>query len=198
MRIMITACLLCALLTGCRSGKENQEEYDAVHPDVAGSAVPRGSMDTVRGGQQVRVYQTGRYVDPNNPNLMHEASTLYVLADSGVWNTSPNYAPLDPRHNRSITVSAPLTAEKQLEIQELRKTNEIMRRLGNELIRTKERLKESLERTNTLEKCIVEQGDALQKKIEEYEARNKLQAKRLSELELKLESNRGFRNRQIK
>ncbi|MEI3006413.1 MAG: hypothetical protein V8T87_17680 [Victivallales bacterium] len=141
---MITACLLCALLTGCRSGKEKQEEYDAVHPDVAGSAVPRGSMDTVRGGQQVRVYQTGRYVDPNNPNLMHEASTLYVLADSGVWNTSPNYAPLDPRHNRSITVSAPLTAEKQLEIQELRKTNEIMRRLGNELIRTKERLKESL------------------------------------------------------
>ena len=76
MRIMITACLLCALLTGCRSGKEKQEEYDAVHPDVAGSAVPRGSMDTVRGGQQVRVYQTGRYVDPNNPNLMHEASTL--------------------------------------------------------------------------------------------------------------------------
>lgn len=76
MRIMITAFLLCALLTGCRSGKEKQEEYDAVHPDVAGSAVPRGSMDTVRGGQQVRVYQTGRYVDPNNPNLMHEASTV--------------------------------------------------------------------------------------------------------------------------
>ena len=30
MRIMITAFLLCALLTGCRSGKEKQEEYDAV------------------------------------------------------------------------------------------------------------------------------------------------------------------------
>ena len=100
------------LSAGCTSKRTAPQEFDAVSPEVAGTAVPQGSLESVRSGGNVRVYHKGRYVDPANPNIMHEAGEMYVLTDSGAWNLSPNNSPLSPEFNRMITVSPPLDAEK--------------------------------------------------------------------------------------
>ena len=72
------------VLTGCASKKHTApREFDAVSPEVAGTAVPQGSLESVRSSGNIRVYHKGRYVDPGNPNIMHEAGEMYVLADSG-------------------------------------------------------------------------------------------------------------------
>ena len=185
MRMFALTVLSALLLCGC-SSKPKVQEFDPVAPEVAGSSVPSGSIETVRQSPDVRVYHLGRMIDPNNPNIMHEASTIYVLSDSGAWNLSPNYPPRDPRHNRSITLEAPLTAEKIMEIRTLRATNSLMLDLGNKLVQTHNDLVAEKKKREKEAKTKTDSESVLQEQIRKLQEISKKQAQKIVELELKI------------
>lgn len=177
------------LSTGCASKKQTApQEFDAVSPEVAGTAVPQGSLESVRSSGNIRVYHKGRYVDPGNPNIMHEAGEMYVLADSGTWNLSPNNSPLAPEFNRMITVSPPLDAAKSLEIMHLIKTNELMQKLGEALVNTRNEMLAERKREKANNADLQKTLNNLTSRLEQLEKNNHLLIRKMSEMELKIQS----------
>lgn len=177
------------LSTGCASKKQTApQEFDAVSPEVAGTAVPQGSLESVRSSGNIRVYHKGRYVDPGNPNIMHEAGEMYVLADSGTWNLSPNNSPLAPEFNRMITVSPPLDAAKSLEIMHLIKTNELMQKLGEALVNTRNEMLAERKRQKASNDDLQKTLNNLTSRLEQLEKNNHLLIRKMSEMELKIQS----------
>jgi len=177
------------LLSGCASKKRTApQEFDAVSPEVAGTAVPQGSLESVRSSGNVRVYHKGRYVDPGNPNIMHEAGEMYVLTDSGAWNLSPNNSPLSPEFNRMITVSPPLDAAKSLEIMHLIKTNKLMMQLGEALVNTRNEMLAGRKRENAKNANLQKTLKILTNRLEQLERTNNQIIRKMSEMELKIKS----------
>ena len=176
------------LSTGCTSKKTAPQEFDAVSPEVAGTAVPQGSLESVRSSGNIRVYHKGRYVDPGNPNIMHEAGEMYVLADSGAWNLSPNNSPLSPEFNRMITVSPPLDAAKSLEIMHLVKTNELMQKLGEALVNTRNEMLAERKREKANNADLQKTLNSITSRLEQLEKNNHLLIRKISEMELKINS----------
>lgn len=177
------------LLSGCASKKRTApQEFDAVSPEVAGTAVPQGSLESVRSSGNVRVYHKGRYVDPGNPNIMHEAGEMYVLTDSGAWNLSPNNSPLSPEFNRMITVSPPLDAAKSLEIMHLIKTNKLMMQLGEVLVKTRNEMLAGRKRENAKNADLQKTLNNITARLEKLEKSNNQIMRKMSEMELKINS----------
>jgi len=90
-------------------------------PAVSGTALDNEDMESVRYGENLKAYSIGRYVDPNDGLVMHEAHTLYRVETTAKWNLHPN-APvnvpggpvigiIDPAHKDS-----PLTPEVVAEV----------------------------------------------------------------------------------
>jgi hypothetical protein len=90
-------------------------------PAVSGSIFETEDMESVRYGENLKAYSIGRYVDPNDGLVMHEAHTLYRVETTAKWNLHSN-APInvpggpvigiiDPAHKDS-----PLTPEVVAEV----------------------------------------------------------------------------------
>ena len=88
---------------------------------VSGTILETEDMESVRYGENLKAYSIGRYVDPNDGLVMHEAHTLYRVETTAKWNLHPN-APvnvpggpvigiIDPAHKDS-----PLTPEVVAEV----------------------------------------------------------------------------------
>ena len=88
---------------------------------VPGTTLPADDMESVRYGENLKAYPVGRYVDPNNGLVMHEAHTVYRVETTAKWNLHPN-APanvpvgpvvgiVDSAHRES-----PVTAEVAAEV----------------------------------------------------------------------------------
>ena len=93
---------------------------------VAGTALEIDNTENVRYSETLKGYPIGRYVDPNNPDVMHEAHTIYRAETQTAWNLDPNMptaVPMGP----AIAVTmpdmqqVPLTAELEQKIQEQNK-----------------------------------------------------------------------------
>ena len=70
----------------------------AAAPFTTAELDPR-KIENVRVGETLKAYPTGRYVDPNDPNVMHEAHTIYRREAGPNWNLNPNaptVVPLGP------------------------------------------------------------------------------------------------------
>jgi hypothetical protein len=78
-------------------------------------------MESVRYGENLKAYSLGRYIEPNDGLVMHEAHTVYRVETTAKWNLHPN-APvnvpggpvigiIDPAHKNS-----PLTPEVVAEV----------------------------------------------------------------------------------
>lgn len=63
-------------------------------PPVSGTILSSDDMESVRYGENVKAYSLGRYIDPNDPLVMHEAHTIYRVETTAKWNLHPN-APED-------------------------------------------------------------------------------------------------------
>lgn len=50
---------------------------------------PVEPIEDVRYGEVIRAYHVGRYVDPNNPETMHEQHPVYRIEVSARWNLHP-------------------------------------------------------------------------------------------------------------
>jgi len=51
------------------------------------SNAPLGSVENVRSSESVKVYGINRYVDPNDPRILHERHAIYRLEEQPNWVT---------------------------------------------------------------------------------------------------------------
>jgi ribosomal protein L12E/L44/L45/RPP1/RPP2 len=88
---------------------------------VPGTTLATDDMESVRYGENLKAYSFGRYIDPNDGLVMHEAHTVYRVETTAKWNLHPN-APvtvpsgpvvgiIDPAHRDS-----PVTPEVVAEV----------------------------------------------------------------------------------
>lgn len=66
---------------------------------VSGTDLDQANTEKVRVGESLKAYPVGRYVDPSDPDLMHEAHVVYRREAGASWNLNPNaptVVPLGP------------------------------------------------------------------------------------------------------
>ena len=90
-RILIFIPLI--LLSACASKKPVVVKMP---PVVSGTTLTPADMESVRYGENLKAYQVGRYIDPNNNLVMHEAHTIYRVETTAKWNLHPNVRPYPP------------------------------------------------------------------------------------------------------
>jgi hypothetical protein len=66
---------------------------------VAGTDLNLHNVEKVRVGETLKAYPVGRFVDPKDPNVMHESHVVYRKEAGANWNLAPNaptVVPLGP------------------------------------------------------------------------------------------------------
>jgi hypothetical protein len=104
----INVLLLCgvvALCAGCET-LQKKPAVASVSPPAAPAVAPVSGTDLdetnaekVRVGETLKSYPVGRYVDPTDANVMHEAHVVYRKEAGASWNLNPNaptVVPLGP------------------------------------------------------------------------------------------------------
>ena len=80
-----------ALCAGC----ETMPKKTAVIPSppappalapISGTDLDQANLEKVRVGETLKSYPIGRYVDPKDPNVMHEAHVVYRKEAGADWN----------------------------------------------------------------------------------------------------------------
>ena len=61
-------------------------------PAVSGTTLATEDMESVRYGENLKAYSIGRYVDPNDGLVMHEAHTVYRVETTAKWNLASQRA----------------------------------------------------------------------------------------------------------
>lgn len=75
------------ILTGC-----NSPHIVRMPPPVPGTTLSPDEMESVRYAETVKAYPVGRYVDPNDSDIMHEAHVIYRVETTAKWNLHPDGA----------------------------------------------------------------------------------------------------------
>lgn len=57
---------------------------------VSGADLNQSNTEKVRVGESLKSYPVGRYVDPQDANVMHEAHIVYRKESGSTWNLNPN------------------------------------------------------------------------------------------------------------
>ena len=97
-----TLAMLAASLTGCSLFQKEQPPPPintiAASP-VSGTELDPANTEKLRHGETLRAYPVNRYIDPRDPNLMHEAHLVYRKENPTAWNLAPHaptVVPLGP------------------------------------------------------------------------------------------------------
>ena len=97
---LIVACVALLLGAGCTSAKKKPSVAAALPvAPVSGTELDQHNVEKVRTGETLKAYPIGRFVDPNDPNVMHESHVVYRKESGANWNLSPNaptVVPLGP------------------------------------------------------------------------------------------------------
>jgi hypothetical protein len=125
--LSVVALLLCA---GCAQ-LQKQPVTTAPAPvgppapaaPVSGTDLDQTNTEKVRVGESLKAYPVGRYVDPQDPDLMHEAHVVYRREAGASWNLNPNaptVVPLGPvlAVAEPARTPAPLPAELEQKMAE--------------------------------------------------------------------------------
>ena len=89
---------------------------------VPGTVIPSEGTESVRYGENMKTYPVGRYIDPNNGLVMHEAHAVYRVETTAKWNLHAN-APVRVLGGPVLGIvdparrDAPMTAEVVAEVQ---------------------------------------------------------------------------------
>jgi hypothetical protein len=79
------------LVAGCSLFQHKQKiSYVDVRQGVGGTMLPSVGLESVRYGENIKAYPVSRYVDPNDPSVMHEGHILYRTETTAKWNLHPN------------------------------------------------------------------------------------------------------------
>ena len=76
------------LLSACASHR-TPTVFNMPRP-VPGTTLPSDDIESVRYSENIKAYNVGRYVDPNNPLAMHERHVVYRVETTAKWNLHPN------------------------------------------------------------------------------------------------------------
>ena len=76
------------LLSACASNR-TPRLLNMSHP-VPGTTLPGDDIESVRYSENIKAYNVGRYVDPNNAFVMHERHVVYRVETTAKWNLHPN------------------------------------------------------------------------------------------------------------
>jgi hypothetical protein len=109
---------------------------------VAGTQMDPKSTESVRYTESLKAYPVNRYIDPNDPNVMHEGHVIYRRENTGGWNLNPNaptVVPLGP----ALAVADPAREPNPLPPE----------------------LEEKMAEQNQLMASLIEQNEALTKKL---------------------------------
>lgn len=84
------------------------KELGQVDKKATRAALPLDKEDysSVRTNDVLKAYPIGRYIDPNNPSIMHEGHVVYRQEAPSAWNTSPN-SPIAVPLGPTVAISRP-------------------------------------------------------------------------------------------
>jgi len=120
---------------------------EPVPAPVAGTELDPKKVENVRVAEALKAYPTGRYVDPNDPSVMHEGHTIYRREAGPNWNLNPNaptVVPLGPVLAVADPAKEPTPLPAELE-QKMAEQNQLMA----SLIEQNEALSAQLAKLNT-------------------------------------------------
>lgn len=132
----------CLLLTACGTAPVTERIVPVQESAVAGTALDLKDTENIRYSEQLKAYPVGRYADPNNPSVMHEAHTLYRSEQSPRWNLNPNVptaVPMGPAiavtepSKETVTITTAELEEIRHQAQQMQATFEQNERLAKEL-----------------------------------------------------------------
>lgn len=134
----------CLFLTACGTSNVVEHTVPIQESAVAGTALDLKDTENIRYSEQLKAYPIGRYTDPNNPNVMHEAHTLYRSEQSPQWNLNPNVptaVPMGPAiavtepSKETVSITTAELEEMRRQTQQMQATFEQNERLAKELER---------------------------------------------------------------
>lgn len=116
--------------SGCSSLFEKKVAVASAPPiaSVSGTQLDLFNVEKVRVSETLKSYPVGRYVDPNDVNVMHEAHVVYRKEAGAAWNTNPNaptVLPLGPVLALADPAKTPGPLPQELE-QKLAEQNQLM------------------------------------------------------------------------
>jgi len=139
---------------------------------VPGTVVPSESLETVRYGENLKVYPVGRYIDPNSSLVMHEAHSVYRVETTAKWNLHPNdpvrvpggpvVGLIDPARHDS-----PVTAEVAAEVQRQKVATQTLIEQGTKIQQALSNLGQSVSDT----KQLADQNSQLRQQVSLAEKR---------------------------
>ena len=86
---MKTICLIPLLLLSACASHRKPTVLNMPRP-VPGTTLPSDDIESVRYEENIKAYNVGRYVDPNNVLAMHERHVVYRVETTAKWNLHPN------------------------------------------------------------------------------------------------------------
>jgi len=102
----LVLCAAVALCAGCETMQRKTAVASAPLPPpapavapVSGTDLDQTNVEKVRVGETLKSYPVGRYIDPTDANVMHEAHVVYRKEAGASWNLNPNaptVVPLGP------------------------------------------------------------------------------------------------------
>jgi hypothetical protein len=133
MKIPILALSLSALaLAGCASSKPDVTYMNPT--PVAGNTVASNSIESVRTQDVIKAYPNGRYVDPNDGNVMYGQGVAYQVQQNGSWNLNNNdpvHVPLGPVTEYTTPAGNPNATSPEL-AQRLREEDSVVKVVTSE------------------------------------------------------------------
>lgn len=96
---LLTIGTFLSVLAGCVSQRQPEPAIPVHPPSVPGTELDPGNRQKVRFDENMKAYPVGRYVDPADSTLMHEAHVVYRKENSAAWNLAPHaptVVPLGP------------------------------------------------------------------------------------------------------
>jgi len=111
------------LLSACSLSRKTPPPSVGIKP-VPMTALCKSDTESLRSAEKLKAYPLGRYIDPNNSRIMHEAHTLYRVESPSYWNLRPGPAvPLPAaRAHDPAKVTSPGTSELLVELNRQKQT----------------------------------------------------------------------------
>jgi hypothetical protein len=166
------------LFLGCSSERPLAQVLPTENStDVPGTSLPMPDGNDVRNPEALKAYPVGRYEDPNDPSIMHEAHIIYRAEQPPTWNLNPTVStavPLGP----TVAVADParensaMTGELEQKIQQ---QNQLLQATFEQNERLTEELK-TLQDEVVKTRAIVATNEQLQKQVADLQVQlNKVQ-----------------------
>ena len=98
---LLICVVVLALCAGCQTATKKVNAPPPLAPPVpvAGTDLDPHNVEKVRVGETLKAYPVGRFIDPTDPNVMHESHVVYRKEAGAGWNLTPNaptVVPLGP------------------------------------------------------------------------------------------------------